>query len=127
TQFPLLTVSAAPLIARALNPVRERARHLANRVVYGKRATPYEVVSEFAERMGGTYSLEDVLPRMARILGEGTGASRARVWLRVGRELRPAAAWGDEETTDRPVPIEGEELPAMTEVTKVVAVREGGE
>jgi signal transduction histidine kinase len=61
--------------------------------VYGKRATPYEVLSEFSERMSGTYATEDLLPRMARILGEGAGATRADVWLKVGNELRPTASW----------------------------------
>ena len=54
--------------------VRTRAQRLASRLVYGKRSTPYEVLSEFGERVGGTYSLDDVLPRMATLLGEATGA-----------------------------------------------------
>ena len=54
---------------------------------------PYQVLSDFAERMGGTYGVDDVLRRMASILAQGTGATRVEVWLRVGRELRPAAAW----------------------------------
>ena len=33
-----------------------------NRLVFGKRATPYEALSEFACRMGGTYAAEDALP-----------------------------------------------------------------
>ena len=36
-----------------------------------------------------TYATEDVLPRMARILAEGTGAARADVWLRVGESSGP--------------------------------------
>jgi signal transduction histidine kinase len=89
----LLTVVAAVLIAVAFQPVRERARHLANRLVYGKRATPYEVLSEFSERMTAAYATEDLPDRMARILAEGTGATRATVWVAVGGELRPAASW----------------------------------
>src|SRR5207237_678744 len=111
TRNPFLTIVAALVIAAAFNPVRERAKRFSNRIVYGKRATPYEVLSEFAERMGGTYALEDVLPRMARILGEGTGARSAMVWLRVGQGLRPAAGWGDAGFEARPVPFRGEELP----------------
>ncbi len=30
---------------------------------------------------------------MAQVLGEGTGADVARIWLLVGNEFRPAAAW----------------------------------
>src|SRR5439155_20438972 len=68
TRNPLLTVLAAAVIALAFNPVRERAKRLADRLVYGARATPYEVLSEFSERMAGTYALDDILPRMARVL-----------------------------------------------------------
>jgi hypothetical protein len=33
---------------------------------YGKRATPYEVLSEFSGRMAHAFATEDLLPRMAR-------------------------------------------------------------
>jgi signal transduction histidine kinase len=92
----LLSIVATALIALAFQPMRERARGFANRLVYGKRATPYEVMSEFAERMAGTYALDDVLPRMARIAAEGTGADRVEVWVRVGNELRLEASWPGE-------------------------------
>jgi signal transduction histidine kinase len=120
---PFLTVLAATVIALAFNPVRARATRFANRIVYGKRASPYEVLSEFSERMAGTYSVEDVLPQMATILGEGTGARQARVWLRVGRELRPAASWGDPGGIDEPLPVSDGELPDIAGASRVVAVR----
>ena len=88
-----LTFAAAALAAVVLQPVRARAGLLADRLVYGRRATPYEVLSEFAGRIAGTYSTEEVLPRMARMLTEATGAERAEVWLRSGRSERLEAAW----------------------------------
>jgi signal transduction histidine kinase len=127
THNPFLTIAAAAVIALAFNPVRDRAKRLANRIVYGKRATPYEVLSEFADRMGGTYSLEDVLPRMATILGEGTGARRATVWLRVGQELRPEASWGAAEGVQRPLPLDNGMLPAIAGASRVVAVSDRGD
>jgi signal transduction histidine kinase len=90
---PLLAAVAAAVIAVAFQPIRARAGRLANRIVYGKRATPYEVLSDFAERMAGTYSVEDVLPRTARMLAEGTGAIRSDVWLLVASDLRAAGSW----------------------------------
>lgn len=42
---------AAAVVAVAFQPLRQRAQHLANRVVYGRRATPYEVLSEFSGRV----------------------------------------------------------------------------
>jgi signal transduction histidine kinase len=77
--------------------------------------------------MAGTYSLEDVLPRMAAILGEGTGARQARVWLKIGAELRPAASWGEAGGDDRSLPAPEGELPAIGEASKVVAVRHQGD
>ena len=90
------------VIALAFNPVRERARHLANHLVYGKRASPYEVLSEFSERMAGTYSLEDVLPRMATILGEGTGAALCLPMLdAAGAILREMATFASARVSGR--------------------------
>jgi hypothetical protein len=87
-----LTFAAAALAAVALQPVRARAGLVADRLVYGRRATPYEVLSEFAGRIAGTFSTEDVLPSMARMLVEATGAERAEVWLRSGGIERMEAA-----------------------------------
>ena len=58
------------LVALTFRPVLQAARSVADRIVYGRRATPYEVLSEFSERMSETYSTEDVLPRMAKVLQE---------------------------------------------------------
>ena len=74
----------ALLLGLAFRPVTRFARRIADRVVYGRRATPYEVLTEFSERVGESYATEDVLGRMAQILGQATGAGSARVWLRLG-------------------------------------------
>ncbi len=116
-----LALVATAIVAVAFQPVRARAQAIANRLVYGKRATPYEVLSEFSGRVAGTYSIEDVLPRMARILAEGTGAIRTEVWLRVGSELRPAASWPEDGTSASPVAITGDAMPAIASASRVAA------
>ncbi len=68
-------------------------RRFADRIVYGKRATPYEVVATFGDQLAGTYSSDDVLPRLARVLGEGVGAERAEVRMIVDDGLRTVATW----------------------------------
>ncbi len=118
-----LTVAAAVLIAVAFQPVRERARHLANRLVYGPRATPYEVLSQFSERVAGGYATEDLPARMAQILGDGTGATRAVVWLEVGAELRPAATWPDGAEALEPIAVRVSDLPAPPEAAGFFPVR----
>jgi signal transduction histidine kinase len=88
----LLSAVAAAVVAVAFQPVRARAARLANLVVYGRRATPYQVMSDFAGRIGGAYSSDEVLPALARVVAAGTGARRVVVWLTVGGELRAVAS-----------------------------------
>ena len=124
----VLSIVATAIVALAFQPLRERARRLANHLVYGKRATPYEVLADFAERVGDAYSANDVLPRMAKILGEGTGATRAEVWLHIGRELRRAASWPANEPPARAIALNGDvELPQLPNADHAVAVRHRGE
>ncbi len=110
---PGLSIAATAVVAVAFQPVRERLQHLANRLVYGQRATPYEVLSAFSARMGQTEETEAMLERMARLLAEGTGADPARVWLRVGDTLRPAAAWPAASGTPDQVAMSGATLPDL--------------
>jgi signal transduction histidine kinase len=93
-------------------PALRLARRLADRIVYGRRATPYEVLADFSHRVAGSFAAEDVLPRMAQILSEAVGAERAVVWLRVGDELRPTGTWPSADAPD-PVQLADDALPTM--------------
>jgi signal transduction histidine kinase len=115
----------ALLLGLAFRPVTRFARRIADRVVYGRRATPYEVLTEFSERVGESYATEDVLGRMAQILGQATGAGSARVWLRLGAALRPVASWPTD-AEPAAVPVLNEALPTIEGET-VVEVRDRGE
>jgi signal transduction histidine kinase len=116
----------ALLLGLAFRPVTRFARRIADRVVYGRRATPYEVLTEFSERVGESYATEDVLGRMAQILGQATGAGSARVWLRLGAELRPAASWPTDAEPAAVAVVANEALPTIEGET-VVEVRDRGE
>jgi signal transduction histidine kinase len=94
-------------------PAVRVARRIADRVVYGRRATPYEVLTDFSHRLGGSYASEDVLPRMAAILGEAVGASRAVVWLRIGREWRPVGVAPADTEPPEPVGSIGDRMPEL--------------
>jgi signal transduction histidine kinase len=109
----------------AFRPVMRIARRFADRIAYGTRATPYEVLSEFSDRMRTSYATEDILPRMAQVLGEGTGATTARVWLLTGHELRPAATWPADAPTAAPARRDGDRLEIAGEV--ITEVRDRGE
>jgi signal transduction histidine kinase len=115
----VLSIVATAIVALAFQPLRTRAQHFANRLVYGKRATPYEVLSVFAERMGETFATEDVLPRLARAIADGTGATKAEVWLRVGDRLRLAASWPSMAADDVWLPLDDRELAGADGVAEV--------
>jgi hypothetical protein len=125
---PLLTAAAALAIAVLFQPLRRRAQLVANRIVYGERATPYQVLSDFAEDMAGQLDFDMALDRMASILAGATGAVRVEVWIRVGAELRPQVTWPRGSAPPAAVPlIDDAELPAFELATRVVAVRHGDE
>ncbi len=127
---PLLTIAAAVAIALVFQPLRQRASRLANRLVYGERATPYQVLSDFAAGMAGQLDLGDALDRMVSLLGGASGASRVEAWIRVGAELRPSAVWPGGSASSAAVELNGASggaagLPVLVPGARVVPVRHG--
>jgi signal transduction histidine kinase len=122
-----LSFVAAAIVAALFQPALARARRIADRVVYGRRATPYEVLSEFSDRVGATYAAEDVLPRMARVVAEGVGATSARVWLERGGRLAVAASWPAEGDGPASVPVNGASLPTLPGADAAFAVAHNGQ
>jgi signal transduction histidine kinase len=111
-----VSLALGALFGVALLPIVRLARRLASRMVYGRRASSYEVLSTFSGRIGETYSDEDVLPRMARTLVEGTGAVSVRIFLMIGADLREVARAGDAAAGEEhvvPVVQHGERLGAL--------------
>jgi signal transduction histidine kinase len=123
----VLSFLAAALVAALFQPVLRWSRRLADRIVYGKRATPYEVLSDFSERVAGTYAAEDVLPRMARVVAEGVGAASAYVWLKRDERWRVAASWPPDIKTAEEVSTTGPGLPELPGADAAFAVEHQGE
>jgi signal transduction histidine kinase len=122
-----LSVVATAIVAVGFQPVRARAERFANRLVYGRRATPYEILAEFSGRMGEAYEDDDVLPRMSRVLGEGIGAEHAEVWLYVSQELRVAASWPADAGHVSPVSLTDGDLPELPGADAAYPVTHQGE
>jgi signal transduction histidine kinase len=91
-----LQIMATALVAVAFQPVRARVQRFANRLVYGERATPYEVMAGFASRMAGSLEVDDVLPRMAEAAARGVGGSFARVRVQLAAGGERQARWPPE-------------------------------
>jgi len=124
---PAAGVAVGAIVALAFQPVRRRLQRLANRLVYGKRATPYEVLSQFSKRVSEMYAGEELPIRMAQVLAEGTAADNATVWLRVGHELRRAASWPAGADGPSTLALPADDLPTIPGVAAAVPVRYQGE
>ena len=116
-------VAATAVAAVAFQPARRRAQRFADRLIYGDRASPYELVATFTERLDDA-SLPEVLPRMTTLIAEGTGADRIRIWLRSGPELHPVASWPADGVSPATMRLDDGELPTMGD--PAFAVRHGG-
>ncbi|MGI9667465.1 MAG: hypothetical protein ACR2N2_10230, partial [Acidimicrobiia bacterium] len=102
---PILAIGATALIALLFQPVRRWLQRLADRLVYGKRATPYEVLSDFSRRVAATD--EELLEQVPESLVDGTGAEAAALWVRNG------AAWT--RTTTFPLGVVPVPFPGFSE------------
>jgi signal transduction histidine kinase len=91
----LVSLLAAGAVALAFQPARERLQRLANRLVYGRRATPYDALAVLSRRIAETAPSELLLNDMARAVCDALGLPSASLWLRAGEELRAVAVWPD--------------------------------
>ena len=124
---PVLTAAAAVAIAVLFQPARRRAQLLANRVVYGERATPYQVLADFAQDMAGQLDVDLALHRMAAVLAGAVGATRVEVWTRIGQQLHPRVMWPPGSARPAPVPLTGDSRLPGLEATRAASVRYGDE
>jgi signal transduction histidine kinase len=90
---PAVVLAAAAAAALVFHPVRLRLQALANRLVFGRRASPYEVVTELSRRMANDVSFDEALPRLAEAAATGTGAVAGRAELTLGDRDERVAVW----------------------------------
>ncbi len=98
----VLPIAATAIVAVAFEPVRHRAQAWASRFVYGRRASPYEVLADLTRRLSHVEEGDGLLGRLAERLGAGTGAEQVTIWLGDEDSTTMTAYWPvDQEPSTR--------------------------
>ena len=87
----VLALAATAAVAVVFEPVRRRAQALADRLVYGRRATPYETLSRLSAQLARDD--EGLLESLAATIAGGVGASEVVIWLGDAERMEAVAAW----------------------------------
>lgn len=86
-----LSILTTAVVAVAFEPLRRQAQRLADRLVYGRRATPYEALSRLSTQLDS--APEVLLDGIAATVADAVGASEVIVWVGEAERLVPQAAW----------------------------------
>ena len=94
-----LSIAATALVAIAFQPMRRWVERWANRLVYGERATPHEILVQFSHR-SSELSDDELIEQAPKLIVDGTGAVTAALWVRSADGFRTASTWPPD-TTER--------------------------
>ncbi len=122
-----LGLAAVVVTAGGFTSVRHRVDAVVNRF-FVPAARPYEILAHIADQLGSAGSLEEALPGLARLVGEGTAALLAAVWLSTGGGFVRAATWpASPDPGGSASAASYELLAARDDVNLLSGVRDGGE
>ena len=118
---------ATTVVAILFQPLRRHVLRLADRLVYGDRAEPYEALAELSRRLADSPTPDELTDRLAQAAGTAVGAAHVRVELGSADTgpLAAAACWPKRdipplpgaETTLLPVLDRGERVGSITVLT----------
>ncbi|GGK55336.1 histidine kinase [Streptomyces flaveus] len=86
-----LALVTTAVVAVAFEPLRRRAQRLADRLVYGHRATPYEALSRLSAHLEDPP--QDLLDAIAATAAGAVGATEVVVWVGDEHHLMPRGQW----------------------------------
>lgn len=110
-------VAAAGLVALAFHPVRVRLERLADRLLYGRRIAPYDVLAQVSalSNSGSGGPGESALTDLARIVAQGLRTRYAIAYLDLEDGTETRYQWPSEavraEDTERTIAVEYRGMP----------------
>jgi signal transduction histidine kinase len=88
----VLSVAATAVIAVVFHPFQAMLQDAANRLVFGRRQTPYEALTSFTRQLATSYAAGNLMQQMADALAQGVRAQAAGVYLINSSEPIPIAS-----------------------------------
>ena len=108
----VLSMLAAAVAALAYVPARERLAETANRLVYGERHPPDEVLRTWGSRLSRSIPMDELLLQLAESLRKVLVLRRAEIWTGTPGRLELAVSVPDREAP--PLVLGAEEQPVVT-------------
>ena len=105
----LISLLAVGIVAVLFQPLRERLQRLINRMIYGQRDEPYEVLSDLGRRLEATLAPEATLHAIVEEVGQALKLPYAAIALNGIDENGVAASYGrpSDETVALPLVYQG--------------------
>ncbi len=108
----VLSMVAAAVASLAYGPARDRLAESANRLVYGERHPPDEVLRSWGSRLSRAIPMDELLLQLAESLRKVLAERRAEIWTGVGGHLELTVSVPDR--TAAPIVLSAEEQPVVT-------------
>jgi signal transduction histidine kinase len=86
-----MSLIATAVVAVAFEPLRRRVQLLADRIVYGHRATPYEALARLSAHL--TAPAGGLLDGICTTVADGVGAREVVLWTGTPDHLRAVSVW----------------------------------
>lgn len=87
----LLSLLATGLVAVTFAPLRARVQQLADRLVYGRRATPYEALARLSAHLAAPAG--GLLDGICTTVADAVGARAVTLWIGPADDLRAVSVW----------------------------------
>ncbi|MCB0050482.1 MAG: sensor histidine kinase [Caldilinea sp.] len=95
----LVAFIATALAALLFQPLRDRLQSAVNRLLYGRRDEPFEVLAHLGQRLEGTLAPELVLPTIAETIAQTLKLPYVAIAMQQGDALQTAETYGRCTTT----------------------------
>lgn len=120
----LVALLATGLVAILFSPLRERLQRWINRMIYGQRDEPFEVLAQLGQRLENSVSPDAVYPTIVETIGQTLRLPYTAIELRRGGEYVRTESYGvfQPDLIAFPLTAQGEEVGRL-----LVAPRSPGE